>query len=595
MASFASALRALPPLAQNLLLSVATTMLVFGSAESVCRILERRGQDAPPDESTANWASWEGEFYTARGWSPARDFNADGLRDRERAVAKLPGTRRLVCLGDSTTYGYHLRPEQAYPQVLQTLLDARGGGVEVFNVALPGWSARQELIAYRTICRKYHPDRLLLGVCLNDVGDMQNNLSRPPPALSWLYRRSAVVRRVVDAEGREIHSVAELFESPPAGRVVRGYQRLFGDIRELRKEAAIDGAGLAILVLPFRFQLAQGDSPPRPQETIASFCRAEGIPFIDALPELRRSTSAPFLDADHLSTAGARSVAELLVVSGLVNDWLQAGGSPGGEATSLTMLEDALEAADPAARVTAIGALERLGPAARSAAPALLARLHDPEETVRLRAADALVSIGPIPAWLPALRPLLEQGPPSACAAAARVVAALGPAGRDAVPSLVAALRRPGTDGHAYVAYALGQIGPDARAAVPELIGMVARTNDARLRAVDALGLIGDRAGVEVLCRGLEDPTGDMRWHAAAALGRIGTAAGGCSPALFRALDDPNDDVRMAAVRALPKLGVERVRLEAALEKLRSDPSGDVRVEVARALRRLRRPGAASG
>jgi hypothetical protein len=174
-----SGLRGLPPLAQNLLLSAATALVLVAGPEAVCRILERPPQEAAPDAEVADWTHWDGEFFTARGWSPAADFNGDGLRDRERAPAKLPGTRRVMCLGDSTTYGFHLKPEQAYPQVLQGLLDARGAGVEVFNVALPGWSARQQLIAYRRICRKYEPDLLLLGVCLNDVADMQQP---EPPA-----------------------------------------------------------------------------------------------------------------------------------------------------------------------------------------------------------------------------------------------------------------------------------------------------------------------------------------------------------------------------------------------------------------------------
>ena len=143
----------LGPLALNLALAAGTTLMLVLGLEAVCRVIERPPQDAP-DVEVADWTDWDGEFFTARGWSPARDFNSDGLRDRERAVAKLPGTRRLMCLGDSTTYGFHLRPEQAYPQLLQELLDARGAGIEVFNVALPGWSARQQLIAYRRLGRR---------------------------------------------------------------------------------------------------------------------------------------------------------------------------------------------------------------------------------------------------------------------------------------------------------------------------------------------------------------------------------------------------------------------------------------------------------
>jgi len=579
----------LPPLAQNLLLSVAVTLLVGGGSEAVCRILERAPAEAAPDESAADWTSWDGEFFTARGWSPARDFNGEGLRDRERAVAKLQGTRRLMCLGDSTTYGFHLRPEQAYPQVLQTLLDARGGAVEVFNVALPGWPTRQQLIAYRRICRKYQPDQLLLGICLNDVADMQNNLSRPPPGLAWLHRHSAIVRRAVDAERRQIRSVEELFEPRPSSRVATGYARLFADLSVLRKEAAADGVGLAILVLPVRSQLAPSAPPPRPQGTIAAFCRSEGIPFLDALPALRRSAQPAFIDTDHLSAAGMRAVAKQVLASGMLDGLLQAGPAQGLRTSSMAALMRALEADAPAVRAAAASALERAGEAARPAGPALVTRLRDPDDNVRLRAADALVSIGPNPAWLPQLRRMLEEDAAPVRTAAARVVAAMGPAARDAVESLVAALEQPGEDVEVAVAYALGQIGPEARAGVPGLIVIAARPGLARLRAVEALGLIRDAGAVTALCGVLDDSSGEVRWQAARALGRIGAPARRCGPALLRTLEDPNADVRMAVVRALPKLGVERGRLETALDKLRSDPNGDVRAEAARALRSLRR------
>ena len=87
----------------------------------------------------------------ATGWPPWEDYNRDGMRDREHAVEKPPGVRRVMVLGDSVTLGYGLRPEQAFPQVLQDLLEAGGMEAEVFNVAFNGWSTRQERIAYLAI------------------------------------------------------------------------------------------------------------------------------------------------------------------------------------------------------------------------------------------------------------------------------------------------------------------------------------------------------------------------------------------------------------------------------------------------------------
>src|SRR5207249_1489815 len=159
------------------------------------------------------------------------------------------------------------------PQVLQDLLDARGQPAEVFNVAFSGWSTRQERIAYERIGRRYRPDDVVVGVCLNDIPEIHNNLARPPHLLQALHARSALVRRLVGARRREIHDVEELFTAPES---------------------------------------------PSVQERIAEFCMAQGIPFLDLLPHLRPLGEGAFLDYDHLSAAGARRVAEALADSALL-------------------------------------------------------------------------------------------------------------------------------------------------------------------------------------------------------------------------------------------------------------------------------------
>ena len=313
--------RLLPPLAQNLLLSAATIALGLGGAEAVCRALER-GRPAPPP--VADYITdWSGsEFVTlkseATGWPPWEDYNSDGLRDREHAVEKPPGVRRVVCLGDSVTLGYGIRPQEAWPQVLQDLLDAQGRRTEVFNVAFGGWSTRQELIAYRRLARRYRPDRVLLGICLNDIPEMQNNLARPPRLVSPSIS-SALVRTVIGAQRREIHSVEELFRAPESATVREALRLTLADIRTLAAEVRADGGRLSVIVFPFRFQLRADAPAPSAQQELGAFCTAEGLPFLDALPALRDLGEDAFHDYDHFSPAGARRVAEWVAESGVLD------------------------------------------------------------------------------------------------------------------------------------------------------------------------------------------------------------------------------------------------------------------------------------
>src|SRR5262249_39523765 len=160
-------------------------------------------------------------------------------------------------------------------------------------------------IAWRTIARRYRPDQVLVGICLNDVPEMQNNLSRPPELLAEWYERSALVRRVMRARDREIGAVEELFTTPDAPKVHEGYERMFTDLRTLRNEVSAQGALFGVLVFPFRFQVAADAPVPVAQRVIGDFCRREGIPFLDLLPALARLGEPAFHDYDHLSPKGA--------------------------------------------------------------------------------------------------------------------------------------------------------------------------------------------------------------------------------------------------------------------------------------------------
>ena len=178
----------------NLLLASVSALLFLGVLEASCRFLEWRYPPPRIADYIVNWQSrWEGDFYTvsseAVGWPPWEEFNADGVRDRAHPLEKPEGVFRLAILGDSVTLGAGIEARQAFPQVLESRLEEQGRPVEVFNIALWGWSTRQERLAYERIARPYKPDAIILAVCLNDIPELQNNLSRPPRAVGWLYQR----------------------------------------------------------------------------------------------------------------------------------------------------------------------------------------------------------------------------------------------------------------------------------------------------------------------------------------------------------------------------------------------------------------------
>ncbi|MCM2256971.1 MAG: HEAT repeat domain-containing protein [Vicinamibacteria bacterium] len=618
---------------QSLVVNLALAAAVFAAGllvlEGGARVLAPPRKPQPVAEYIWDWQEkWDGDFYTVRsdslGWPPWDEFNREGLRDRAHAEQPPQGVSRLAVLGDSVTFGDGLKPDETWTRGLEAALDEAGPGVEVMNVALLGWSTRQQRLAWERIARRYRPSHALLAVCLNDVPELQNNLSRPHPLLARLFRASALVRRVVGAEGREIASVEELFAAPEPERVRAGWERFFAEVRELRASVAQDGAAFGLVVFPFRFQLEPGAPPPRAQQRLLAFCAGEGIACHDLLPDLAPLGPKAFHDYDHPSVEGARLVARSLAASAVVpqplavrailarrgfggggapfateSPWDRRRASPGvgtrraAAAVEARALALRLDAGAVEEQRAALWALRRVGPGASAALPELRTALRHREEVVRAETARALGALGA--AARPAVDELFAQFDDPRVAprwAAARALHAIGLRAPDDVVALARALGHADPFVRAFAAFVLGGFGPAAAPAVPQLIAALAHPEGFdRAGAATVLSRVGPAAApaVPALAAGLTAESPDRRWKAARALGRLGEVAASAAPALERALGDADPRVRSNAARALGRLGPAARAAAAGLQRATGDAEEEVRQAAREALAQLSR------
>ncbi len=536
---------------RNLALAAAST-LVFGALlEGLARISE-----PPPVQKEEYLWDWserfkDGDFYTlekGEGYPPGEENNVDGLRDVTRPVETREGLRRIVILGDSVAYGHGVEATEAFPQILEHTLRASGRDVDVFNIALPGWSTRQERLAYERIARRYKPNEVVLAVCLNDLAELQINLTKPPGFLLTLFKHSAAVRMAFGASSREIGAVEELFNAAGSARVENAFRLFFDEVKALRSEVAKDGATFSIAVFPFRLQVEPQSPAPLVQKRVMDFAAAEKITAFDFLREIATSAAPTdlFLDYDHFSKAGHERVAS----------WLGTQPPIAGEIASLNHPEAMREISLRRMRIEA----------ATSGAPSASVRdavireaVDDPSPRVRFEAAQTAFYLGlPGPASVPVLVRGVQHQDPRVRAFATWTLGEAGEIARPAIPALVALARQDGGAGKTGALTAIGKIGGDSPETIPLLLQELKHPKEARrYRAARTIGKMGPAAASAVsgLTEALRDPSALVRLHVVRAFGSIGEASKPALPALIETLNkDPDPEVRKEASLTLSKL-----------------------------------------
>ena len=96
--------------------------------------------------------------------------NGEGIRsDRDYLKQKPSAVTRIACIGDSITAGPLARPQDAYPAILENLLNDGEGEYEVLNFGVYGYGIDQELEVLRKKTVSYHPDVVVLGYSIRDI------------------------------------------------------------------------------------------------------------------------------------------------------------------------------------------------------------------------------------------------------------------------------------------------------------------------------------------------------------------------------------------------------------------------------------------
>lgn len=249
--------------------------------------------------------------------------NAHGLRDRDRPP-KTPGSKRVLVIGDSYTWGYAVAEEEAYPQVAERLLRERGRpDIEVINGGIPDYNTRQERQVLEQLMPVYEPDAVFLAYVVNDAEPstaMPNNPEETyrhsrswflTEAAEWFNRR--IFRRRVFASAKD-NVGSNYLDGFAEGSVKWRDSR--EAIRQMRDLCAAAGIPFTVLILPDVTQHLDDRYAWRPiHDAVAKWSHELNIPVFDLLTLFRGEDHQTLLVPwdGHPNADAHRRMAEFLV------------------------------------------------------------------------------------------------------------------------------------------------------------------------------------------------------------------------------------------------------------------------------------------
>ena len=298
---------------KKLLFSVILTlMLVLGEvlAEGVLRIVQPSLAEAyaAPIDPGLGYGITHGHHFT---------LNRFGLRESNFPVKRPSGETRVLCLGDSITFGYGLPEESAWPKILEkNVRELNGNHVFCINAAGNAATPHEALDLYEAPARSFGASSIVLGFCMNDVRLRQHQndvrsvgLERRGAGLrAWRYQlRKSYLFSVFDLS---ITEITKRYLYPLSGKswlethpyqlnslgmtpvAERAWADTLTSLDELRRQVSREGADLMLVAFPYQFQISNTnfDNPYGidkarfaidPFKRLKIFCDQRGITYVD--------------------------------------------------------------------------------------------------------------------------------------------------------------------------------------------------------------------------------------------------------------------------------------------------------------------------
>lgn len=237
-----------------------------------------------------------------------RHVNSLGYREREVNPVKAPGTRRVICLGDSVT----AQGQPGYSQYLHEMLTNAppdGGRWEAFNMGVYGYSALQGLRLFQLRVKDLKPDIVTVSFGRNDHtahehADRERMAANLSPLGKYVF--SVLTRRTLGRVILYMFDRGHRWTAPHTKdksrdeRVIRvppGDYRLA--LREFVAEIRSIGATPILLTPPRKSEVPVDYVKNKLAHSTAEYIQMHDQ-YAEIVREVSRETGAPLLDMQRI-------------------------------------------------------------------------------------------------------------------------------------------------------------------------------------------------------------------------------------------------------------------------------------------------------
>ena len=246
--------------------------------------------------------------------------NSQGFRSPEYTTAHPPGVFRIVCVGDSFTYGWGVRAPETFPPALERLF-ARDGKkhppVEVINIGIAGSRPTDNFVRLLAHGESLAPDLVIFQLQSNDLeysllcpyvdffGEYFFNQDHRGGLENWLTTKTVLGGKMRKAEEKKYAHALLVSEEKrmirPDSFELRFYREVLEALAEWRKRT-----GVPVLFLSFPLM----DSNPRGNnfknytepnqananlERMAAIAKTYGFPLVNMIEVLRQKAAGRYM------------------------------------------------------------------------------------------------------------------------------------------------------------------------------------------------------------------------------------------------------------------------------------------------------------